>query len=140
MEMDIILDWMKEMVENERLNYSDILVIYPAKRKNSFNLEKVLLPNLEMNNIPYDWITRDRFSKSLFDLGQNSVKISTIQSAKGMDFEAVAVIACDTIKDEQTETYLYVSATRARKYLMMTSGEPNHKVEKILDYAIVNVD
>ena len=138
-EYEMVTEWIKNLIESESLQYSDILIIYPAKRLNDFDLEYEFIPYLHSQNIPYNWITKDRFSKSSFHLDENTVKISTIQSAKGMDFEAVAVVACDNIKDEQVETQLYISVTRARKYLLLTTGRPRHQIEKILKYSIVSL-
>lgn len=139
-EYEKVAEWIKYLIAKESIQYSDILIIYPAKSRNGFELEYEFLPYLQSQDIPYNWITKDRFTKSSFDLLENSVKVSTIQSAKGMDFEAVAVIACDNIKEKQVETQLYISVTRARKYLLLTTGQPKHQIEKILKSSIVSLE
>ena len=75
--------------------------------------------------------------------GEDCVSISTMHLAKGLEFRAVAVIACDdevlplqerieTVADDadleevyNTERHLlYVACTRARDHLLVTSVEP----------------
>ena len=75
--------------------------------------------------------------------GEDCVSISTMHLAKGLEFRAVAVIACDdevlplqerieTVADDadleevyNTERHLlYVACTRARDHLLITSVEP----------------
>tara|TARA_B100001971_G_C18224904_1_gene559698 strand:+ start:24 stop:1856 length:1833 start_codon:yes stop_codon:yes gene_type:complete len=134
-ESRIIIDWIIKTKKENNLSYHDFIIIYPGKRLKNFNLEDDFFNKLTQKNIPFTWVTRDQDSKSNFSLHDNTIKISTIYSAKGMDFEAVSVIACDCIRSDEPEAELYTSATRARKYLIMTTGGSNHKVEKILDYS-----
>ncbi len=81
------------------------------------------------------------------------VSISTMHLAKGLEFRAVAVIACDdevipsqdrieTVADEadleevyDTERHLlYVACTRARDYLLVTSGDsPSEFLDDLRD-------
>ena len=77
------------------------------------------------------------------EMGDDCVSISTMHLAKGLEFRAVAVMACDdeviplqerieTVADDadleevyDTERHLlYVACTRARDYLMITSVAP----------------
>lgn len=76
-------------------------------------------------------------------MAHGSLVISTMHLAKGLEFRAVAIMACDdeiiplqsrieTITDEadldevyHTERHLlYVACTRARDYLLVTSVDP----------------
>jgi len=130
-----VIDWVLMTKNENNLSYHDIIIIYPGKRLKNFNLENEFLPELAKRDIPYTWIAKNRESKSKFALADNTLKLSTIHSAKGMDFEAVAVIASDCIISDEPEAELYTSATRARKYLMITTGGDNHNIEKILDFS-----
>ena len=75
--------------------------------------------------------------------GDDPVSVSTMHLAKGLEFRAVAVMACDdeilplqerieTVADDadleevyNTERHLlYVACTRARDHLLITSVEP----------------
>lgn len=77
-----------------------------------------------------------------FEAAGGCVSISTMHLAKGLEFRAIAVMACDdevipsqerieTVADEadleevyETERHLlYVACTRARDYLLVTSGD-----------------
>jgi superfamily I DNA and RNA helicase len=129
------IDWIKKTKKENQLSFHDFIIIYPGKQVNSFDLQHGYFNHLEKSNIPFTWITRDQDSKSNFTLHDGTLKISTIHSAKGMDFDAVVMVACDCVKSESPEAELYTSATRARKFLLVTTGGNNHKVNKILDFA-----
>ena len=77
------------------------------------------------------------------DLSEDRVAVSTMHLAKGLEFRAVVVMACDDevipLQDRiesvgadadlqevyDTERHLlYVACTRARDYLLITSAEP----------------
>ncbi|MBC8214337.1 MAG: NERD domain-containing protein [Candidatus Marinimicrobia bacterium] len=129
------INWIIKTKEKNNLSFHDFIIIYPGKRIKNFYLEDEFFDELEKHDIPYTWIAKDQYSKSSFTLHDGAVKVSTIHSAKGMDFEAVAAIACDCISSDKPEAELYTAATRARKYLLMTTGGINHSIEKILDYS-----
>ena len=84
----------------------------------------------------------DEFAAEDFEAAGGCVSISTMHLAKGLEFRAVVVMACDdevipsqdrieTVTDEadlpeiyDTERHLlYVSCTRARDHLLVTSGD-----------------
>ena len=92
---------------------------------------------VEAANLPYIVLDNN------VQVGEGHVSISTMHLAKGLEFRAVAVVACDsdvipssrrleTITDSSdledaynTERYLlYVACTRARDHLLVTGVEP----------------
>jgi superfamily I DNA/RNA helicase len=85
---------------------------------------------------------RHKVLDSRVDVTAGHVSVSTMHLAKGLEFRAVAVMACDdeviplqerieTVSDEEQlqEVYeserqlLYVACTRARDYLLVSSGD-----------------
>jgi superfamily I DNA and RNA helicase len=134
-EMERVNHWIKCQIEEHHVPLRQILILYSSRSNEltGFNLEDQFINKLK---IPYEWITEDRAAKTSFNINDDSIKISTIMSAKGMDFEAVAVVGNDVILNEyDTKAYLYVAATRARRYLLMTTGGQNKNVESILNNA-----
>ena len=88
------------------------------------------------------------------DMAESAVTVSTMHLAKGLEFRAVAVMACDSeviplqsrvdsIVDEadleqvyNTErNLLYVACTRARDHLLVTGVKP---VSEFLDDLVIN--
>lgn len=117
--------------------WRDLMVLYPDRRsaERSFDLENDVLRTIERAGIPTAWITRDTASRRTFDLNKDAVKVSTIHSAKGMDYEGVAVIACDllgSVSGELSIPNVYVAATRARRRLLMTLTSGHAAAERLL--------
>ena len=78
---------------------------------------------LDSENLEADLISRDSRSKRDFDWAAKSIKISTIQSAKGMDSPVVFILLGESnssiVTEEKIKT-LYVGMTRAKEYLAIT--------------------
>ena len=74
---------------------------------------------LEKYNIPYDsFKQRDLKREELLEkLNDNTVKILTIHSAKGLEWNNV-IVQCPLSRELEEKCVRYVAATRARDYLM----------------------
>jgi len=86
-------------------------------------------------SVPVQWM-RDSAEKRQFDVGEDSVKLMTMHSSKGLEFETVA--ACDVGYMGATEErllqdakLLYVAMTRATKNLLLTSSKDNELTQKV---------
>ena len=80
--------------------------------------------------LPYYWITENDVSKRSFKKEDGKIKISTIDSSKGLDFQAVFIVNVDSMPfpledDKEREVSLfYIGMTRAKEYLCLSySGE-----------------
>ncbi|WP_232515517.1 3'-5' exonuclease [Aeribacillus pallidus] len=85
---------------------------------------------LEKEKIPYYWLTEDETAKRTFLRDDGKVKISTIESSRGLDFQAVFIVNIDNMpfaleEDKEREvSLLYIGMTRAKEYLYLSySGE-----------------
>jgi UvrD-like helicase C-terminal domain len=91
--------------------------------------------------IPVNWFTENSAAKQSFDLHEPTVKIGTIHSAKGLDFEVVCLIDAtgnpvvppskSVPVDDAARKYrnlLFVGCSRARERLVILSqqGSGNH--------------
>ncbi len=112
----------------------NILILYHSKRVKGFPLIEKLLEALQKENIPCHWISEDMESKSNFRWPENSVKISTVHSAKGMDAPFVIILSAESFDltngktDENAQfdnlKLMYVALTRAREQVkVLYSGE-----------------
>jgi len=86
-------------------------------------------------SVPVQWM-RSSAEKRRFDVGENSVKLMTMHSSKGLEFETVA--ACDVgylgaTEDRllQDAKLLYVAMTRATRNLLLTSSKNNELTQKM---------
>ncbi len=100
------------------------LILYRHKKTNGFHVVDHLRDRLSADGIPNDWIAEDPGAKRTFDWRSNTVKISTVHSAKGMDSPIVIIVGAETFEEEtiagESEINLaYVALTRAREFLVM---------------------
>ncbi|MCE1255335.1 MAG: ATP-binding domain-containing protein, partial [Anaerolineae bacterium] len=107
----------------------NVLVLYRSKiaPHSNFAIVDELRNRLSLNHIPHTWITQNGHSKSSFDWEEDSVKISSIHSAKGMDSPVVIILGAETFvkgyyKDDEEideKRLMYVAMTRAQEFLMI---------------------
>lgn len=99
-------------------NYRDWAIL---ARKN----EQVymVMQKLEEANIPYDTFKQGDLKKAELTkkIKNNTVKVLTIHSAKGLEWDNVAVLGAQYYNDEELNVN-YVAATRARNALFWVSG------------------
>jgi superfamily I DNA/RNA helicase len=79
---------------------------------------------LAARGIMSKWASENHRSKRTYDITTNSVTISTLHSAKGMDFSCVFLLGLDYLEpkewtDEQIHKLVYVGLTRARYRLYL---------------------
>lgn len=117
----------KLWLEKGKYPPQEILILY-VKKGASPKDEKYIqavLASLEEAGIEYEWITRNQQTKRSFELASAKVKVSTIHSAKGLDFAAVAVVGLSLLpsspeQEEVERKLVYVGLTRARNQLLIT--------------------
>lgn len=106
--------------------YSDMLILYRIKKNKYIPYVDILKNVLDEHRLPYFWISENNDTKRKFLKQENSIKISTIESAKGLDFRAVFVVNLDNIpfklvEDEEREAaLLYIAMTRAVEWLFLS--------------------
>ncbi|MCM3005271.1 3'-5' exonuclease [Priestia koreensis] len=120
----------KKLHETKHIPYSEMLVLYRVKNTHKVNYIDTLKRGLEKLHIPTYWLTENNESKRQFNREEETVKISTIDSSKGLDFQVVFIMNIDNMpfaleKDIEREVaLLYIGMTRARDYLCLSySGE-----------------
>ena len=122
-EIHSIANWILQLKEEKGLSFGDFLVVFPSSIRQVHELiESIFLDR----GIPYYLVAKSFESKAKLDLLDDTVKVSTIGSAKGMDFIAVLFVYADlTIveKGNIDKPRLYTACTRARDYLYITYKE-----------------
>ena len=76
---------------------SEIAILYAHSRMEGLasSLPESLLEAVEARGVMARWVARDTTSKRYFDITTDSVCISTIHSAKGLDFSHVFLLGMD---------------------------------------------
>lgn len=101
---------------------SEIAVLYAHSRLPDLeNLPEALLEAIEARGVLARWAARDAASKRSFDITTDSVTISTIHSAKGLDFAHVFLLGLDGLRPDSVrhKRLAYVGMTRARETLTL---------------------
>lgn len=129
-EMEFMIRRIKELVEGNKVSFSDIAILYRVKKNYNTSYIDIIKKQLAHSKIPFYWVTENAASKREYNQTDNSVKISTIDSAKGLDFRAVFIVNIENLpfrreeNEEREVSLFYIGMTRALEWLFLTySGE-----------------
>lgn len=129
-EMNFVSKSINFLHREKKIPYSEIAILYRVK--NGFNVSYVdqIISSLHNHGLPFIWVTENSESKRNFNRSEETVKISTIDSAKGLDFRAVFIVNVESMPfrleevEEREVSLLYIGMTRAIEWLFLTySGE-----------------
>lgn len=145
-EAEFIINTIKnELVGN--YDYKDIAIV--AKMRNQLEEIKSYLAKV---NIPFKEIV----SNEEMDFSENSIKLLTMHSIKGLEFKVVMIIGLnnkciplknianefedDEIIESRDRKLLYVGMTRATEKLFLTSDASPSKFIKDIDYRFLRIN
>jgi len=135
-EMEFVAKSIQKLNTQFGIPFSEMLILYRIKKDNFTPFVDILRNVLDEHQYPYFWISENNGTKRTFSKKENSIKISTIESAKGLDFHVVFIVNVDSIpfklvEDEEREAaLLYIAMTRAVEWLFLTYS----KRSKYTDY------
>lgn len=141
-EAKIVAKQINKLHDQYKVPFSEMLILYRVKKTYKMSYIDVLKRALSEEGIDYYWITENSESKRNFEKEQETVKISTIESSKGLDFQAVFIVNVDNMpfaleEDKEREaSLLYIGMTRAKEFLFLSySGESvfTEYFDRILD-------
>ena len=137
-EMRIVARQIQKLHRDKKVPLQEMLILYRVKRSLKYPIIDMIKRTLNEYGIDHYWITENDQSKRSFNKEDGKVKISTIDSSKGLDYQAVFIVNVDSMPfpledDEEREvSLLYIGMTRAKDYLCLSySGES--KFTKYLD-------
>ena len=139
-QIDVIVTSINQLKEYN-FAYKNFMVLYSRKSYNGYNIVENLIRKLNINQIPNQWITENDSAKKYFDWNENSVIISTIHSAKGLDCPVVFLLSPDLLyydkeKYSELKKLVYVGMTRAREVLYITFNKTDSLLTKELKETI----
>lgn len=130
--------------------YSDFGIIYlfranvnrqPSQQKLSFedrpiNYVDGIREKLSENQIPHFWLSENRSAKGSYDQFKEEVTITTIFSAKGLEFQIVYLVGLELYpwakrNKRENASMLYVAMTRAKEELHMFSTQNTEYVKEL---------
>ena len=136
-----VADSVSSLVHREGFSCSEIALLYVSKTVKSperdISLPEELMTALNGRGILSAWASEDYRSKRSYDITTNSVTISTIHSAKGLDYACVVLLGLDFMDDDKlTEEHLrnlvHVGITRARYRLFIPFVTRTLLIERLL--------
>jgi hypothetical protein len=137
-EMNFVSKSITFLHREKQIPLEDIAILYRVKNSHQISYIEEIRSSLEHHDLPYTWITENAESKRNFIRDESTVKISTIDSAKGLDFRAVFIVNVESMPfrleevEEREVSLFYIGMTRALEWLFLTySGES--KFTKYLD-------
>lgn len=125
-EMRIVSRQIKKLHDEKKVPYHEMLILYRVKRTHKLPIIDMIKRSLEHEDLPYYWITENDQSKRNFEKEDEKVKISTIDSSKGLDYQAVFIVNVDSMpfpleEDKEREvSLLYIGMTTAKQYLCLS--------------------
>ena len=129
-EIQMVVRQIQKLHIEKKVPYDEMLILYRVKRNLKYSIIDMIKHTLKQFNIDFYWITENDQSKRSFEKEDGKVKISTIDSSKGLDYQAVFIVNVDSMPfpledDEEREvSLLYIGMTRAKEYLCLSySGE-----------------
>lgn len=131
-EINVIANQIKEL-KALGVDYRDICILYFYGKQLGIIESKML-----SNNIYYFPICKSAKNKKMFNYDQDRVKISTIHSAKGLDFKYVFI--CGIYKGlskryNESKKLIYVGMTRAREELRITYSIDSDITRNLIEIA-----
>lgn len=125
-EMRIVARSIKKLHLEKKVPLEDVLILYRVKRTHKYPIIDIIQRSLKDEGLPYYWITENDVSKRSYAKDDGKVKISTIDSSKGLDFRAVYIVNVDSMpfpleeNKEREVSLLYIGMTRAKEYLCLS--------------------
>ena len=122
-----VADMIKTFSEQEEYPLSEMAILYARRSlKESENqlIPELFADGLEAKGIMSGWISKDYRAKRSYDITTETISISTIHSAKGLDYACVFLVGFDQLEpgiwsEDQIKRLVYVAITRARHRLFI---------------------
>jgi hypothetical protein len=123
-----ILEKIHEYTQSGTCGWGDIAVLYVTQHYENFAKNFSAAFGRLLGDDKLYWVSRSRQSKMGLDLSSPTVKLSTIESVKGMEFRLVFLVGLEMLprpeRDEADERKLvYVGITRAQDRLYVLGAE-----------------
>jgi superfamily I DNA/RNA helicase len=125
-EMDYVVQQIEKLHEESKIPYADMVILYRVQNSHHTSYIEAIKAKLGKHKLPYYWITENAQTKRNFDRSEDTIKISTIDSAKGLDFRAVFIVSIENMPfpleevEEREVSLFYIGMTRALEWLYLT--------------------
>ena len=136
-----VADSIKTFSEKAEYPLSEMAILYA--RRSLKEGDNVLIPEmfaegLEAKGIMSGWISEDYRAKRSYDITTETISISTIHSAKGLDYACVFLVGLAQLEpgiwsEDQIRRLTYVAITRSRHRLFIPHVEETSLIKELLN-------
>ncbi|MEI7028249.1 3'-5' exonuclease [Paenibacillus sp. y28] len=125
-EMNFVSKSIIYLNQQKNIPYQEICILYRVKNNHRLSYIDEIKSSLNGHEVPFTWITESGQAKRSFVRDAPAVKISTIDSAKGLDFRAVFIVNIENMPfrleevEEREVSLFYIGMTRALEWLFLT--------------------
>jgi hypothetical protein len=133
-----VSETIKTFHESGEYPLSEMAILYTqgVTAGEKVSLPEILMAELESKGIITNWIAEDYRSKRSYDITTDMISISTIDSAKGLDYACVFLVGLDDLDEDrpedETRGLVYTAITRARHRLYIPYLSKTGLLEDIL--------
>lgn len=129
-ELKMVVERIAYLHDEQKISYADMAILYRVKDNYHASYVDAIRRAFSEAGMPYDWVTENEDAARRPDRAQESIKISSINGAKALDFRAVFVVNVDSMPypleeaEEKEVSLFYIAMTRALDWLFVSySGE-----------------
>jgi len=136
-----VAERIKDLHEKDGYPFSEIAILYTIRfynKEKDTTIPQLFTETLESKGIMSNWVSESYHAKKSYDITTNSVTISTIHSAKGLDYACVFLVGLDLLEpgekwsEEAIHSLTYVGITRARYNLFIPYIEKTAYINALL--------
>jgi hypothetical protein len=134
-------------VNSQTASYGDWLVIFPMRNISGSNIPELLAASFKARLLPFVYVDKESFrapdpsydstttdNRRTAHLNENTVKVMTINAAKGFDSQRVAILAFDSlayVRINKAAELGYVAITRGKQFCSIYFIERSRPVEAL---------
>jgi hypothetical protein len=85
-EMRVISRLISKLITEKKIPGHEILILYLVKRTHKYPIIELIKKSLSIEKLDYFWITENDKSNRNFEKEDGKIKMSTIDSSKGLDY------------------------------------------------------
>jgi hypothetical protein len=128
---------LRKLHDSREIPWADMCVLYCHRW-----MGKALAEAMSKANVSFSWLS-DSVSKQQFNAAEETVKLLTMHSSKGLEFPTVVVCGVGSLGNEEERVeadakLLYVAMTRATENLLVTSSKASRFTAKLQEIALHN--
>ena len=139
-----VAETIKALSDQQEYPLAEMAILYArksVKENGGLVLPELLAKALDSQGIMSNWISEDYRAKRSYDITTESISISTIHSAKGLDYACVFLMGLDQLEpgvwsEAQIKRLVYVAITRARHRLFIAYVEETRLISELISCVI----